>query len=124
VFTDPAPALEAAVRIQRTLATRTWGDGHACRVRIGLHSGKPTLTDTGYIGLSVHAAARVCQAGHGGQVLVSTRTRRALRDVMPAAIRLRSLGRHELPGLTKPETLYQVEAEGLAAEFAPLRTGA
>jgi class 3 adenylate cyclase len=112
------------MRIQRTLATRTWGDGQICRVRIGLHSGRPTLTDTGYIGLSVHAAARVCQAGHGGQILVSTRTRRALREVMPANVLLRSLGRHELPGLTKPETLYQVEAEGLVAEFPAPRTGA
>ena len=123
VFTDPLPALEAAIRIQRTLAKRTWGDGQACRVRIGLHSGKPTLTDTGYIGLSVHAAARVCQAGHGGQILVSARARRALRDVLPAGVRLRSLGRHELPGLTRPETIYQVEAQGLLAEFPPLRSG-
>jgi class 3 adenylate cyclase len=124
VFTDAAPALEAAMRIQRTLAKRTWGEGQTCRVRIGIHSGRPTLTDTGYIGLSVHAAARVCQAGHGGQILVSTRARRALRDLMPSGVRLRSLGRHELPGLMKPETLYQVEAEGLLTDFPPLRTGA
>jgi class 3 adenylate cyclase len=123
VFVDPMSALEAAMRIQRALAKRTWGDRQTCRVRIGLHSGRPTLTDTGYIGLSVHAAARVCQAGHGGQILVSTRARRALRDVMPAAVHLRSLGRHELPGLARPETLYQVEADGLAADFPPLRTG-
>jgi class 3 adenylate cyclase len=124
VFEHAAPALDAAIRIQRALARRTWGEGQACRVRIGLHSGRPTLTDTGYIGLSVHAAARVCQAGHGGQILVSTRARRALRDVMPSAVRLRSLGRHELPGLTRPETLYQVEADGLLSDFPPLRTGA
>jgi hypothetical protein len=43
---------------------------------------------------------------------------------MPSGVRLRSLGRHELPGLMKPETLYQVEAEGLLTDFPPLRTGA
>jgi class 3 adenylate cyclase len=43
---------------------------------------------------------------------------------MPAGVTLRNLGRHELPGLTRPETLYQVEAEGLATDFPPLRTGA
>jgi hypothetical protein len=43
---------------------------------------------------------------------------------MPSAVRLRSLGRHELPGLTRPETLYQVEADGLLSDFPPLRTGA
>jgi class 3 adenylate cyclase len=124
VFVDAGGALEAAMRIQHALARRVWGQDQTCRVRIGLHSGKPTLTETGYIGLSVHAAARVCQAGHGGQILVSTRARRALRDAMPAGVTLRSLGRHELPGLTRPETLYQVEAEGLATDFPPLRTGA
>jgi class 3 adenylate cyclase len=121
VFVDAVAALEAAMRIQRSLAEATWGDGQECRVRVGIHSGTPTLTDTGYIGLSVHAASRVCQAGHGGQILVSTRARRALRDAMPAGVQLRSLGRHPLSGLTRPEALYQVEAEGLLTDFPPLR---
>jgi class 3 adenylate cyclase len=123
VFVNPVAALTAALQVQRALAKRTWGDGQPCRVRVGIHSGTPTLTDTGYIGLSVHAASRVCQAGHGGQILVSTRARRALRDVLPAGVALRSLGRHELPGLTRPEAIYQVEAKGLATDFPPLRTG-
>jgi hypothetical protein len=41
---------------------------------------------------------------------------------VPAGIRLRSLGRHRLRGLTRPEALFQIEAEGLLAEFPPLRT--
>jgi class 3 adenylate cyclase len=124
VFEDAPPALQAAMRIQRAFAAFIWGDGYRCRVRIGIHTGSPTLTDTGYIGLSVHAAARVCQAGHGGQILMSGRSRRALRDRLPAGVTLRSLGRHQLSGMPRTEVLYQVEAKGLAAGFPPLRTGA
>jgi class 3 adenylate cyclase len=124
VFQDAPPALQAAIRIQRTLPGFTWGDGLHCRVRVGIHTGSPTLTDTGYIGLSVHAAARVCQAGHGGQILVSGRARRALRDALPGGVTLRSLGRHQLSGMPKTELLYQVEAKGLATDFPALRTGA
>jgi class 3 adenylate cyclase len=124
VFTDAPRALLAAIRIQRALEKWVWGDGERCRVRVGIHSGRPTLTDTGYIGLSVHAAARVCQAGHGGQILVSTRARRALRDTMPPGVHLRGLGRHQLSGLPKPEALYQVEARGLTLDFPRLRTDA
>jgi class 3 adenylate cyclase len=66
----------------------------------------------------------VCQAGHGGQILVSTRARRALRDTMPPGVHLRGLGRHQLSGLPKPEALYQVEARGLTLDFPRLRTDA
>jgi len=38
------------------------------RVRIGMHTGRPTLTDTGYVGIAVHIAARICYASHGGQI--------------------------------------------------------
>jgi class 3 adenylate cyclase len=124
VFERVSPAIEAAVGIHRVLSTKTWGDEFECRIRAGIHSGTPTLTETGYIGLSVHTAARVCQAAHGGQTVVSSRTRDAARESMPDGIRLRSLGRHHLAGLTRAEALFQVEAEGLPTEFPSLRTDA
>jgi class 3 adenylate cyclase len=73
--------------------------------------------------LSVHTAARVCSAGHGGQIVVSGETAAAVQGDMPADVGLRSLGRHDLPGLPEPQPLFQVEAEGLLADFPPLRTG-
>ena len=42
------------------------------RVRMGLHSGTPLLTDEGYVGVDVHRAARIAACGHGGQILLST----------------------------------------------------
>jgi class 3 adenylate cyclase len=115
-------AVEAAVSIQRTMIGRTWPDELECRLRAGIHTGRPTLTDTGYIGLSVHTAARVCSAAHGGQIVLSGKTKSAV-DPLPAGVRFRSLGRHRLPGLTGAESLFQVEADGLATDFPPLRSG-
>jgi len=103
------------------LGEHTWPDGLEVRVRAGVHGGRPTLTDTGYVGLSVHTVARICSAGHGGQILVSDQTKRAMKGAMPAGVRLRSLGRHPLAGLPKDESLFQVVAKGLPADFPPLR---
>src|SRR6266404_3752050 len=66
VFERATAAVEAAVAIQRELGSRTWTDdlGLEVRVRVGIHSGRPTLTDLGYIGLAVHTTARVCSAAH------------------------------------------------------------
>jgi class 3 adenylate cyclase len=123
-FDRALPALDAAVIIQRTLSERAWPNDLQCRVRVGIHSGRPTLTDTGYIGLSVHTAARVCSAGHGGQIVVSHETKAAVEGSLPSDVAFRSLGSHHLAGLPQREALYQVEADGLLAEFPRLRTGA
>jgi class 3 adenylate cyclase len=122
VFERTVSAIEAAVAVQRALSERTWPDDLECRIRAGVHSGRPTLTDSGYIGLSVHTAARVCWAAHGGQVVVSGETKTAVAGSLPADVRFRSLGRHRLPGLARPVALFQVEADGLLSDFPPLRT--
>jgi class 3 adenylate cyclase len=122
VFQEAAAAVMAAVDIQLAMGTHGWPDGANVRVRIGVHSGRPTMTDSGYVGLSVHTVARICSVGHGGQIVVSARTRESIRTGMPAGVRLRSLGRHQLAGLTKREAIYQVYAKGLLTDFPPPRT--
>jgi class 3 adenylate cyclase len=121
VFENPCDAVDAAIGAQATCLKRTWPDGLDVRVRVGLHSGNPTLTDIGYIGLAVHVAARVCSAGHGGQILVSRETRDAVDSTSPGHCRFRELGRFRLAGLPEPETLYQVEADGLPTDLPPPR---
>ena len=123
VFERPTAALEAAVAIQRALAKRTWPGGLEVRVRMGIHSGHPTLTDVGYIGLAVHTTARVCAAAHGGQIVVSAATRAAAGGAAPSGVRFRGLGRHRLAGIPEPEALFQVQAQGLRLSFPPPRTG-
>jgi len=120
-FERPVAALDAAVAIQRALERRTWGDGVVCRVRAGIHSGEAILDDTGYIGLSVHTAARICAAAHGGQIVVSETTRAAV-EAFAANIDFVSLGRHQLAGLPQSQELFQVLARGLRTEFPALRT--
>jgi hypothetical protein len=53
VFKRPAGALDAALAMQRSVGSRAWPDGASARVRIGIHTGRPTLTDSGYVGLSL-----------------------------------------------------------------------
>ena len=118
-FARPARALGTAIAIQHEVARKAWPAGGAVRVRIGLHSGRSTLTDSGYVGISVHTAARVCDAGHGGQILVSSAMVQALGE--QAAVTFRVLGRYRLEGLADPEELSQVIAAGLAESFPRLR---
>ena len=108
VFERAGAAVEAATATQRAFRGRGWPDHLDVRVRIGIHSGRPTLTDVGYIGLAVHTAARVCAAAHGGQIVVSGETKEAIGESVRAGIRFRNLGRHRLPGLPDPAALFQV----------------
>jgi class 3 adenylate cyclase len=91
------------------------------RLRIGLHRGRPALTDTGYVGLSVHAAARICFAAHGRQILVSSAARAAVIESLAEGVSLRSLGAWRFRGLPEPIDLFQVEAPDLPADFPPPR---
>ncbi|MDR7418391.1 MAG: adenylate/guanylate cyclase domain-containing protein [Armatimonadota bacterium] len=109
VFERAADAVAAAAAVQRALAKRRWPDQAAVRVRVGVHSGRPTLTDAGYIGLAVHTTARVCAAARGGQIVISGDTRASVGEVLPPGVRLRSLGPHRLRGLPRAETLFRVE---------------
>jgi len=121
VFRQPARALVAAIGIQRSLQKREWPDEVDVCVRIGIHSGRTTLTETGYVGIAVNVAARVCSAGHGGQILVSSAARDLLAIELADGITLQSLGRYTFAGLAEPEALFQVRAADLRVRFPKLR---
>ena len=121
VFDRAPAALEAALEIERGVQGRAWPDDVGVRIRIGIHRGRPTLTDAGYVGLAVHTVARICSAGHGGQILLSAAARDGVGRSRPTGVRLRSLGSHRLRGLREPQALFQVEAADLATHFPPLR---
>ena len=90
-FSRAREAVGAAVAAQRSLTKYPWPEGAALRVRMGLHTGEPLGGTSDYIGLDLHRAARICSAGHGGQILVS----RAVGDLvvrdLPAGVSLRDL---------------------------------
>ena len=108
-FADPSAAVAAARAIQAAHA----GD---VRVRIGIHTGDPLRVDGAYAGVDVHRAARICAAGHGGQVLLSGATAALASDESD----LLDLGEYRLRGLDRPEHIHQVGT----ATFPALRTEA
>jgi class 3 adenylate cyclase len=115
-------AVGAAVAAQRGLAAYGWPTGFPVRVRMGLHTGEGSLGGDNYVGLDVHRAARIAEAGHGGQVLVSAATRGLVAQALPQGVSLRDLGRRRLKDITLPEHLYDLVIQGLPADVGPPRT--
>src|SRR6266511_5357059 len=84
----------------------------AIRVRMGLHTGEPQLTEEGYVGIDVHKGARIAAAAHGGQVVCS----KATRELVDAE--LTDLGEHLLKDFSEPVWIFQLGEE----RFPPLKT--
>ncbi len=120
-FTGAGAAAAAAGAAQRALASHGWPEDAGIRVRMGLHTGEPTRTADGYVGLDMHRAARVAAAAHGAQVLLSQTTRDLLPETLDG-LTFRDLGDHRLKDLSGPQRLHQLCIEGLAADFPPPRT--
>ncbi len=106
-FSTAPAAVGAAAEAQQLLAAGP------IRVRIGIHTGTPQVTEEGYVGPDVHRAARIAAAGHGGQTLVSSSTASLVGDDS-----LRDLGEHRLKDLAAPERIYQLGGEA----FPPPRS--
>jgi YVTN family beta-propeller protein len=122
-FFSAREAVLAAVQGQAALLSHRWPDGVEVKVRMGIHTGQAVITDGRYTGLAVHRAARICAAGHGGQVLVSQATQTLLDDEEEQlGVHLRDLGEFRLKDLDRPVRLFQAEAHGLSVAFPPLRT--
>jgi predicted ATPase/class 3 adenylate cyclase len=122
VFPSAPDAVAAASSAQRELARSEWPSDASVRVRIGLHTGVARLGGDNYVGLDVHRAARIAAAGHGGQVLLSDATRALVADALPGDTHLRDLGQHRLKDLEQPVRIWQLEIDGLPADFPDLRT--
>lgn len=121
-FARALDAVHCAADAQRALAAHTWTQGERVQVRMGLHTGEPLVASTGYVGMDVHRAARIGDAGHGGQVLLSQTTRELVIHELPQGLGIRELGEHRLKDLKYPTAIYQLFIEGLPNDFPPLRT--
>jgi predicted ATPase/class 3 adenylate cyclase len=107
-FAQAADGVAAARAAQAALARGPM------RVRMGLHTGEPQVTEEGYVGIDVHAGARVAACSHGGQVVLSKRT----RELAGGGFAYRDLGEHRLKDLAEPVWLYQLGSE----RFPPLKS--
>jgi predicted ATPase/class 3 adenylate cyclase len=105
-FPTASGALEAAIESREALASGP------IRVRMGVHTGTPHLSDEGYVGQDVHKGARIGAAGHGGQVLLSKETHEL------APVDVTDLGEHRLKDFDEPVWIFQLGDE----RFPPLKT--
>ena len=119
-FTRAREAVRAAVDGQRALASHTWPEGAEVRVRMGLHTGEPTVGEEGYVGLDVVRAARICSAGHGGQILLSETTRALIGNDLPDGVSVRDLGKQSLKDI-QHEHVYELALKEEQHEFPPLK---
>jgi predicted ATPase len=123
VFEEADAALNAALAIQKGLEAAHWPHATQPRARIGIHVGNVRFSDEGYIGLDVHRAARIGEAGHGGQIILSQETVRAIdeRRLVDSVV-FRDLGAHRLKSLCYPEILFDATLLGSKAGPISLRT--
>src|SRR5215211_354409 len=116
-FTTAPDALRAAVEGQRALATEGWGGA----VRMALHTGSADERDGDYFGPTLNHLARLKEAGHGGQVLLSGVAADLVAGRLPDGVELRDLGEHRLRGVERPLRVHQLAIWGLPADFPPPR---
>jgi DNA-binding NarL/FixJ family response regulator len=118
-FGHAREAVDAAIAIQRKHEAHRWPGERRVRVRMGIHTGEPAIEDDDYVGMDVHRVARLCSAGHGGQVLLSQAALDTLDEV-----EVKDLGEHDLRGLPAPERVFQLVLTEVENDFPPLRVGA
>ena len=116
VFRRAKDAAGAAVEVQRAHANEPWPTGEVVRVRIGLHTGEPSLHEEGYVGLDVVRAARICTVGRGGQILLSESTRALLGSRLPDGVSVFPVGQKHLRGIDEPERVYEMAIDDLGRD--------
>ena len=122
VFERARDAVAAAVEAQRALAAESWPENAAVKVRMGIHTGEVSLSDT-HRGVAVHRVARISAAAHGGQIVLSQSTQTMVEDVevLVPDLSFADLGDHLIKDFDRPVRLYQLVAPGLDERFPPLQ---
>jgi class 3 adenylate cyclase len=120
-FPRARDAVRAAVAGQRALAGHEWPRAAQVLVRMGVHTGEPTVGDEGYVGLDVVRAARICSAGHGGQILLSETTRALIGNELPEGVTVRDLGPAQMKDI-QHEHVFELALDESSRSFPPLKT--
>jgi class 3 adenylate cyclase len=118
-FARARDAVTAAVAVQRAHVNREWPGGVKPRVRMGLHTGEPSLGEEGYLGLDVVRAARLCGAAKGGQILMSETTRALVGSSLPDDVSVLPVGERQLKGIDEPERVYELSIADIDLEEIP-----
>ena len=118
-FARAGDAVAASTEVQRSHSTYGWPEGGRVRVRVGLHTGEPTIGEEGYLGLDVVRAARLCGSCRGGQVFLSETTRALVGSSLPEGVSVFPLGERHLKDFDEPERVYELDISGVELPPAP-----
>jgi len=122
-FISAHDGMLAAIDIQQAVRQEEWPCGLRVKVRIGLHTGQPSLADNQYFGEDVSRVRLIVAAANPGQILLSSAARAQMPAIqLPEGTELRDLGSHRLRGLPYPEVLYDLSVPGLDRSFGPIAT--
>src|SRR2546430_8579397 len=121
-FSRATDGIAAAACAQREFAQHSWPENASLSVRMSLHTGEPGCSGKDYTGLDIHRAARIRDAAHGGQILISAATKILTGNRVPGEITFRDLGKHRLKDLEHPEHIFQLVISGLRSDFPPIRS--
>lgn len=122
VFESAIDGALAAGAAQEALESNRWPEEGRVRARMGLHTGVGALGSADYVGLDVHRAARIADAAHGGQTVLSESTAVLIERSLPPGLSLHDLGKFRLKDLSEPETIFELVGAGREEEFPVLRT--
>jgi class 3 adenylate cyclase len=112
-FPRARDAVAAAARVQRDHVDHDWPHDATVRVRIGLHTGEPTIGEEGYLGLDVVRAARLSAIAQGGHVLLSETTRALIGSKLPDGVSVFPVGERHLKDIDEAERVYELEIVGV-----------
>lgn len=121
-FRSAGQAMIAAAGAQRAIAGTDWNLARDLRIRVGVHSGEAEVREDDYFGTSLSRVARIMDAGHGGQILVSNATASLTRSDAGEGLSLIDLGEHRFKDLGERETVFQLVGQGLDADFPRIRS--
>jgi class 3 adenylate cyclase len=113
-------AVAAAIEAQRALLGEGWNEAGPLKARMGLHTGAASLRDGDYFGQTLNRTARIMDAGHGGQILISGVSAQLVRDLLPAEVSLIHMGEYALRSMDRLEQLFQVATADLPSSFPRL----
>jgi predicted ATPase/class 3 adenylate cyclase len=120
-FSTAADGLAAALAAQQALLEGPWPDAATRpKVRMALHAGAAEPHDGDYLAPCLNRLARLLEAAHGEQILLSQTIAGLAGDDLPAQVTLASLGEFRLRDILQPEEVFQLRHPALRAEFPPL----
>ena len=120
-YLDAEKAIASAIEIQRRLLEANWASEVGLKVRIGVHAGEALETSTGFTGVQVHCASRICDAGHGGQILASQEVLDLLSPSYLDSVQMSLLGDFMFKDFHYPCEIHQVHVPGDDSVFPDLR---